>query len=126
MRTGLRRRALIGLVGGLLTGPTMLVWLSVCRRDADRSVDGHLDGVGRTHPHAGTVCGSGILHRECHGALALRQEHGRFSRGGPGGSGLLDLVVGSCRAAAGDPVDRVLNGDRLVRAPALLFGHPAR
>jgi hypothetical protein len=29
MRTGLRRGALIGLVGGLLTGPTMLVWLLV-------------------------------------------------------------------------------------------------
>jgi hypothetical protein len=38
MRTGLRRCALIGLVGGLLTGPTMLVWLSVSESDTSDSI----------------------------------------------------------------------------------------
>ena len=73
-----------------------------CRRDADWSVAGHFNGVGRTDPHDGAICVSGALHRQCHGAMALWQEHRRFSGGRLGGGRLLDLVVGSCGTAARD------------------------
>ena len=74
-----------------------------CRCGADLPGDGHLDGLAGAHPHAGAVCGPGTLLRECPGALAVWQGHRRVGGGGPGGGRLLDMVVGNCGTAAGDP-----------------------
>ena len=96
-----------------------------CRGGADLPGDGHLDGLAGAHPHAWAVCGPGTLLRECPGAMALWQGHRRVGGGGPGGGRLLDMVVGNCGTAAGDPVDRVPLGDRQARSPTVLLGHSA-
>ena len=71
------------------------------------------------------VRGAGAVQQQRPGALALWQEHRRVGGGGPGGGCLLDVVVGTCRAAAGDPVDRVPVGGRQARSPTVLSGHSA-
>ena len=49
----------------------------------------------------GAVRGPGTPLRQYPGTLALRQGHRHIGRGGPGGGGLLDMVVGNRGTAAG-------------------------
>ena len=70
MRPGLRRGAIIGLVDGLLTGPTMLVWLlvfSVVRPDK------HLGSTAVLGPFMGGIQSTvfGVVFGALAGAIAL-------------------------------------------------------
>ena len=96
-----------------------------CRRCAGLSGDGYLDWLDGAISYAWAVYDPGTFLRECFGTVALWQGHGRVSRGGPSGGCLLDMVVGNCRTAAGDPVDRVPVGNRQARSAIVIFGHSA-
>ena len=97
-----------------------------CRRGADRSGDGHLDGLAGAHPHVWAVCGLGTLLRECPGAMALWQGHRRVGQW----RSLVAAVFwtwlwGVPGLLLATPLTVCLLGDRQARSPTGLLAHSA-
>jgi predicted PurR-regulated permease PerM len=86
---------------------------------------GEFDGLGRAPLNPGAVRGTGTRPQQLPGTLAVRQAHRRLRSGRPGGGRVLDLALGTGRAAPGDPADGLPAGARQARAATFLPRHSA-